>query len=126
MAKKVTNFSFALYTSNEIAELSSDSKYLLDLNNKFLNLILNHSKLDQMKILSICESLPTYFAFNVFATTVTEASARLGIGEFHLADFKDHLNVCKPDDKKCLVYTKQIDFINQIINDEASNHNQII
>ena len=93
----------------------------LDLNNKFLKLILNHGRVDQMKILIICESLPTYFAFNVFATTVTEASARLGIGEFHLADCKDHLNVCKPDDKKCLVYTKQIDFVNQIIEDETSN-----
>jgi protein SERAC1 len=117
IAKKVTSFSFALSMSNEIAELSSNSKYLLDMNKKFLNLISNN----KIKILNICEKLPTYFGFNVYATTVTQESANIGVGEFYLADNKDHLNVCKPDNKKCAVYRKQIHFINDIIQNNNEN-----
>lgn len=118
VAKKVTNFSFALYTSNEIAELSTNSKYLIELNKKFLRLIQENS--NKMKILSICETLPTYFALNVYATTVSETSANLGVGEFYLANNKDHLNVCKPDNKKCFLYTKIVEFINQISEQETN------
>lgn len=39
IAKTMTNFSFALFPSNEIVELASNSSYLLDLNKKFLSLI---------------------------------------------------------------------------------------
>lgn len=119
IAKKVTNFSFALNTSNEIAELSSNNKYLIDLNKKFLNLIKDKS--DTIKILSIYETLPTYFAFNVYAQTVSEQSANLGVGEFYTAENKDHLNVCKPDNKKCAVYKKLVEFINEINENQSRN-----
>jgi hypothetical protein len=117
VAKNALNFNFALYASNEVGELASDSKYLLDLNKNFLNLIKN----SKIEILSICEKLATYFGFNLYAITVTEASANLGVGEFYVANNKDHLNVCKPDNKKCVVYNKEIDFINKIIENENKN-----
>ena len=117
VAKNILNFNFALYASSEVGELATDSKYLLDLNKKFLDLI----KTSKIEIMNICEKLATYFGFNVYAVTVTEASANLGVGEFYVADNKDHLNVCKPDNKKCVVYNKKLEFINKIIDNESKN-----
>lgn len=58
------------------------------------------------KILSICENKPTFYFANLWVRTVTEASANIGIGEFYIAEDKDHLNVCKPESRQSFIYQK--------------------
>jgi hypothetical protein len=118
IAKTMANFSFALFPSTEIVELSSNSNYLIDLNKKFLSL-LDKSTLNS-KILSVCENQPTHYFFNLYAKTVTESSANIGVGEFYVASNKDHLNVCKPADKNCFVYKKILDLITDLVRVENS------
>ncbi len=64
--------------------------------------------------------MPTLYFANIFVRTVTEESARLGIGEFHLAEDKDHLNVCKPASRYCVIYRKVLDLITGVIERENS------
>lgn len=121
VAKTVTKFSFAIYPSSEIYQLSTDSNYLVDLNKKFLRLVngmANKFGDKPIRLLSICENLPTHLAFNVYAKTVTELSANIGVGEFILANHKDHLNICKAEDRNCFVYTKINQEINKILNEK--------
>ena len=70
---------------------------------RFLKLI-DNGRLNQMRILSLCETLPTYIYANWYAQTVSQQSANLGVGDFHLVHYKDHTNICKPHDRTCDVY----------------------
>ena len=123
IAKTATKFSFALNPSPEVLELAADSAYLVDLNKKFLNLIKSSTSLmKNMKILSFCENMPTYIGyFNIYAKTVSEKSANLGIGEFKLVDFKDHLNICKPDNRNCAIYQDILKIVDDLIKNENLN-----
>lgn len=117
IAKTVTKFKFATNPSVELFELSTQSEYLINLHNEFMDLI---RKDNSLKILSLCEGKLTYLGFNLYTTTVTEASANIDYGEFYLVDNKDHLNICKPESQDCFVYTKIRDFICNILKEEIS------
>ena len=119
IAKTMSTFSFALYPTTEIVELSSNSSYLLDLNKKFLNLI--KAKNGHYEVLSLCEGMPTHYFYNYYNTTVTEASAAaIGVGEFHIVKNKDHMNICKPANKDCFVYEKILNLITNAVKAEYS------
>ncbi len=118
LASSAAKFSFALYPSQEVIELSANNKYLVELNRKFLELA-NGKLKDKIAFVSLCENLPTYTGIGKwYAQTVTQASADIGIGEFSLVENKDHLNICKPNDKNCVVYTRIKKLITDVIDDE--------
>ena len=64
------------------------------------------NKCPHYNILSITENKPTFYFANVWARTVTEESANIGVGEFYVALEKDHLDVCKPVSTNCIIYKK--------------------
>ncbi|RMZ94486.1 hypothetical protein BpHYR1_038581 [Brachionus plicatilis] len=101
IARTVTKFKFATNPSVELFELSTQ-------NNK-------------LKILSLCEGKLTYLGFNLYTATVTEESANIDYGEFHLVKNKDHLNICKPESQDCFVYIKIKELLSNILNEEMSN-----
>lgn len=105
IASTVATFSFATKPTQDILELSTNSKYLVDLNDKFLKLI--RQEYPELGIVSMCEQMPTEIGIlNQTTQIVTKESADLGVGEFSLVENKDHLNICKPDDLSCSVYTR--------------------
>ncbi len=118
VASTVTRFSFALNPSTEVYELSANSGYLTELNRKFLDLNRRKSN-HNMHILSMCENKPTNIGWNWSLTTVTKSSADLGLGEFLLVENKDHLNICKPENRSDIIYTKIKDLIYYLIQFET-------
>jgi hypothetical protein len=107
----VAKLGFVIYPSQEVLDLSANSQYLVELNQKFLKLM-NGKLKDKVTILSMCEDLPLCIGQwlglgNRWHTHVVEPQvADIGIGDFTLVKEKDHLNVCKPNDRNCIVYTK--------------------
>lgn len=117
IAKTLTNWRFFTSPTTEVVELATDSPYLIDLNKKFLNLVDNHCP--WYRILSVCESLDI-FQYGQYWRTVTEESANLGLGEFHIAKDKDHLNICKPVNRSCETYCRICSLITETIEKENS------
>lgn len=110
IATTMTNLSFAMFPSDETLDLATNNKCLLELNKKFLELF----KTVHYKILSIYENKPTFYFANLYLRTVTEESAKIGIGESYKAEEKDHLNVCKPENKECEIYGKILNLISEL------------
>ena len=121
-AKLTANLSFATYPTKDIYELSTNSDYLIELNKKFLALVDDQSLKLDVKMVSLLENLPTYTGyFNSYTKIVTRESGDLGRGEFYLINNKDHLNICKPDNRNDFMYTKICSLINEQIKCENLN-----
>ena len=60
-------------------------------------------------------------SFNSYLKIVTKESGDLGRGEFYLIEEKDHLNICKPNDKNDFMYKKICNLINELIRNENLN-----
>ena len=124
IAKTTSKFSFATYASTDIHEMATNSDFLVDLNKKFLNLVNSSSTLkEKLQVISLLETLQTPIGYisGIYVTTVTEKSAKIDIGEFHLISDKDHLNICKPNDRNDFMYMKIVNLINDLINVENLN-----
>lgn len=119
IAKTASKFAF-LKPSTEVIELSTNSKYLVELNQKFLaKLGLNEAAKNKMTVLNFLEKQPTHLGFNFYWETVPEMSANLGVGEFCLVENYNHLNICKPKSRESVVYDKVKDLINDLIESET-------
>jgi hypothetical protein len=121
IAKTATAFSFATFPSTEIFELSADNVYLIDMNKKFLNMLEKLPELSKnLKVISMLEKMPTYIGLNIYTETVSVKSANIGVGEFITVENKDHLNICKPVNKQCIVYKKVIEAIQNEIEERKA------
>lgn len=121
-AKATALFSFATKPSTEIYELVTNSKYLIELNQRFLVELRRHleSHNASMHIVSLLEKQPIYLGFNLYwSETVHESSANIGIGEFHRIENRDHINICKPENRNSEVYRHVRDAINRVIENEC-------
>jgi protein SERAC1 len=123
VAKLTANFSYMTFPPRDIYELSTNSEYLLELNKKFLNLLDDpNSNLSNLKLTTLLESNDTYIGyFNSYLRIVNKESGDIGRGEFHLIKNKDHLNICKPDNRNDFMYKK----ICNIIKNEIKNEKNI-
>jgi hypothetical protein len=124
IAKTTSKFSFATFASTDIHEMATNSDFLVDLNKKFLNLVNSSSVLkEKLKVISLLETMQTPIGYisGIYITTVTEKSAKIDIGEFHLINNKDHLNICKPNDRDDFMYVKIVNLISDLINVENLN-----
>ena len=126
IAKTVSSLSFALYPTADVLDLSLNSPYLAELNEKFLKLAkgeTNATKSNEIKykILTFCENLQTYIGYKLSITTVSKESADIGIGEFYLMDDRDHYNISKPDNRDYFMYQKILEFVNQEIKHECES-----
>lgn len=125
-AKAAAQLSFATKPSTEIFELSTNSKYLIELNERFLAVLAahRHDSNMMMHIVSLLEKQPMYLGFNLYwSETVPESSGKLGLAgdeKFVWVENRDHVNICKPESRDSLVYRQVRDCINQVI-DEASS-----
>ena len=119
LASKAKNLSFALFPSTDLIELSSKNTYLVDLNKKFLNLMKSKLK-DKLQIISMCENLPTWIGVTIPRSqiVVDKESADIGVGEFCFVENKNHLDICKPDDKNCVIYSRVKSVIYNLIEEE--------
>ena len=72
-----------------------------------------------MNIMSMLERQPLHIGFNIYTETVPEASGRLGLGEFYWVENRDHINICKPENRDSAVYTRIRDIVNHTIETES-------
>jgi protein SERAC1 len=125
----LSRFSMFAYPTKEMNDLVTNSPYLVELNKQFINLLLstneNNETNDQKlkyKLQTVCENLPTYLGNSyLHAMTVSEKSANIGYGDFQLINTKHHLNICKPDNRDCIVYNLIKKFVYDIMEEETKD-----
>lgn len=121
-AKMTAKFSFATKPSTEIYELTTNNKYLIELNEKFLATMKTQQLANKPNIVSMLEKQPIHLGFKLYwSEAVAESSANLGLGEFVWVDNRNHINICKPENRDSIVYKKICQVINQVIRDERLN-----
>ena len=100
----------------EIEELQPNSKHLLDLQERFLDVLKVH---DNIRILSFAENEKTTFSLRYQTVIVPSESSQINIGKFYVLN-KNHIMICKPNSKNTLEYQELLDLI-QTIYDERKN-----
>ncbi|CAF3693363.1 unnamed protein product [Rotaria sp. Silwood1] len=101
---------FIVRPTVEIEELEPNSKNLLNLHEKFLDILKTH---DNIKILSFAENEKTTFSLRYQTVVVTSESSQINIGKFFILN-KNHIYVCKPNSKNTLEYQELLDLIQTI------------
>ncbi|XP_027203855.2 protein SERAC1-like [Dermatophagoides pteronyssinus] len=113
MAVWSQNVQRIIYPSNHVLELQKDSPELLELNEKFIQLIRNH----QIDCLSFGETKKCTLLKKPIewrALLVPEESANPGIGKFILLP-ENHFSICKPKDHNDRSYSELKEFLTEIL-----------
>ncbi|CAF2030183.1 unnamed protein product [Rotaria magnacalcarata] len=101
---------FIVRPTVEIEELQPKSKNLLNLHEKFLEILKKH---DNIKILSFGENEKTTFSLRYQTVIVPAESSQINIGKFFILN-KNHIYVCKPNSKNTIEYQELLDVIQTI------------
>ncbi len=94
----------------EIEELEPNSHNLLNLHERFLEILKIH---DNIKILSFAENEKTTFSLRYQTVVVSSESSQINIGKFYILN-KNHIYICKPNSKTTLEYQELLDLIQTI------------
>jgi hypothetical protein len=94
----------------EIEELQPNSTNLIDLHERFLDMLKTH---DNVKILSFAENEKTTFSLRYQTVVVPSESSQINIGKFYILN-KNHIYICKPNSKTTLEYQELLDLIQTI------------
>ncbi|CAF1057204.1 unnamed protein product [Adineta steineri] len=100
----------------EIEELQPNSTNLLNLHERFLDILKTH---DNIKILSFAENEKTTFSLRYQTVVVPSESSQINIGKFFVLN-KNHIYICKPNSKSTIEYQELLDLI-QTIYSERKN-----
>ncbi|CAF2960728.1 unnamed protein product [Rotaria sp. Silwood2] len=101
---------FIVRPTVEIEELQPNSKNLLNLHEKFLEILKTY---DNIKILSFAENEKTTFSLRYQTVVVPSESSQINIGKFFILN-KNHIYICKPNSKNTLEYQELLDLIQTI------------
>ncbi|XP_071443137.1 protein SERAC1 [Hetaerina americana] len=100
-----------LLPTSEISELGHNSPSLVRLNERFMNFVGRHP----VDILSFVETeTTTVTSLKLQLRFVTAESADLGVGEFYEVPL-NHLDICKPTNRRSFLYQKLLIFINKTL-----------
>ena len=94
----------------EIEELEPNSTNLLNLHERFLDILKTH---DNIKILSFAENEKTTFSLRYQTVVVPSESSQINIGKFYILN-KNHIYICKPNSKDTIEYQELLDLIQTI------------
>ncbi|UJR31498.1 hypothetical protein I4U23_018987 [Adineta vaga] len=94
----------------EIEELQPNSTNLLNLQERFLDMLKAH---DNIKILSFAENEKTTFSLRYQTVVVPSESSQINIGKFYILN-KNHIYICKPNSRTTLEYQELLDLIQSI------------
>lgn len=100
----------------EIEELQPNSEHLLQLHQRFLDVLKAH---DNIRILSFAENEKTTFSLRYQTVVVPSESSQINIGKFYVLN-KNHIFICKPKSKFTIEYQELLDLI-QTIFEERKN-----
>lgn len=110
------NLQKLLLLTTEVIELQKGSPVLVDLHEKFLN-ILNHDN-SHIKFLTYAEDSISSFGVNKMVqwkgVLVHEDSLHFEIGPIHRLNI-DHAHTCKPYTKNSITYVKTLEFIRSLV-----------
>jgi len=101
---------FLVRPTVEIEELQPNSTNLLNLQERFLDILKVH---DNIKILSFAENEKTTFSLRYQTVVVPSESSQINIGRFFILN-KDHILICKPNSKQTIEYQELLDLIQTI------------
>jgi hypothetical protein len=101
---------FIVRPTVEIEELQPNSTNLLNLQERFLDILKHH---DNIKILSFAENEKTTFSLRYQTVVVPSESSQINIGKFFILN-KNHIFICKPNSKQTLEYQELLDLIQTI------------
>lgn len=100
----------------EIEELQPNSNNLLNLHERFLDILKTH---DNIKIISFAENEKTTFSLRYQTVVVPSESSQINIGKFFILN-KNHIFICKPNSRQTIEYQELVDLI-QTIYSERKN-----
>ncbi|CAF1295482.1 unnamed protein product, partial [Didymodactylos carnosus] len=101
---------FLVRPTVEIEDLQPNSKNLLELHERFLNVLKQHQNI---KILSFAENEKTVFSYRYQTIVVPAQSSQIDIGPFYVLN-KNHVYICKPSNKEVIEYQELLDLIRSI------------
>ena len=107
---------FIVRPTVEIEELQPNSEHLLQLHERFLDVLKMH---DNIRILSFAENEKTTFSLRYQTVVVPFESSQINIGKFYILN-KNHIFICKPKSKFTIEYQELLDLI-QTIYEERKN-----
>jgi len=107
---------FIVRPTVEIEELQPNSTNLLNLQERFLDVLKNH---DNIKILSFAENEKTTFSLRYQTVVVPSESSQINIGRFYILN-KNHIFICKPNSKQALEYQELLDLIQTIYHERKN------
>ncbi|XP_064465929.1 protein SERAC1-like [Ornithodoros turicata] len=110
-----TTFRLLLLPSVELQELRKDCPKLLELDNKFRDLVKKYN----IPCLSFGETAKTLLGFRVSKVLVPRDSSDPGFGDFFLMN-TTHLDICKPQKWSSYSYQLLLDFLDHVFT--AINH----
>ena len=110
--KLIFSSRFLFFPSTEVRDLEADSPRLSQLNQSFTDLAKN----EKFRIVSFGETAPTPY-MGMDLTFVPPQSSNPGIGEFHLINNVNHMNICKPENKSSILYRKFLNLIWDALDD---------
>lgn len=107
---------FIVRPTVEIEELQPNSTNLLQLQERFLEMLKYH---DSIKIISFAENEKTTFSLRYQTVVVPSESSQINIGKFYILN-KNHIFICKPNSKQTLEYQELLELIQTIYVDRKN------